>query len=585
MTLSFVQQALIHEEQKLFGELGHSSDSSTTSALMGEQRKCFGCYKIGHIRRDCPKRKSKSPHKAKAAREDYSDSDTDDGAEAFAATTSITHKVQWLIDSGASSHMAQDKELLSDYKDFEKPEKVGLGDGRTVDAVGSGKVYVNMLFKVSDHKKAVLYNVLYVPNLTCNLFSVKAAVSKGNFVKFGPTKCWIRNSKGNLCAMGSLADKLYQLDCEVISRERATVVSEQRCDMDLWHQRLGHLNGQRLKEIVQKELVTGIKVSKTATLPFCEGCVEGKMHRKPFKPVGEIRSTRKLQLVHSDVCGPMPSKSMGGQKYFVTFIDDYSRCCNVYFMRHKSEVLDKFKEFEAITTNDCGQRIGTLRSDNGGEYLSKEFQAYTKSKGIRHELTIPHSPEQNGVAERMNRTLLESARSMIAHAGLPNSYWAEAVATAAYVRNRMPTTAIKENITPYERWYGRKPDVSRFRVFGCMAYAHVPDAQRQKLDKKAEKFRFVGYSKESKGYRLLDERTVKVFKRRDVTFNESDFGLTRVTAKPDSTMEVETKSEEANRPEQEQIPEEEEHHRPERQRRPPVCRYGYSGRVRPPCCL
>ena len=161
--------------------------------------------------------------------------------------------------------------------------------------------------------------------------------------------------------------------------------------------------------------------------------------------MGEIRSSRKLELVHSDVCGPMHTESIGGRKYFVTFIDDYSRCCAVYFVRHKSEVLDKFKEFEAITTNECGHRIGTLRIDNGGEYLSAEFKTYLKSKGIRHQLSVPYSPEQNGVAERMNRTLIESARSMIAHAGLPNCYWAEAVATAAYVttvHRRMPSRNI-----------------------------------------------------------------------------------------------------------------------------------------------
>ena len=144
-------------------------------------------------------------------------------------------------------------------------------------------------------------------------------------------------------------------------------------------------------------------------------------------------------------------------------------------MRHKSEVPETFKEFEALTTADSGQRIGTLRSDGGGEYGSQEFEAYLKSKGIHHELTVSYSPQQNWVAERMNHTLMESARSMLAHAGLPDSYWAEAVATAAYLRNRMPTTALHQKVTPYELWYGRKPNLSHLRVFGCMAYAHIPD--------------------------------------------------------------------------------------------------------------
>ena len=110
----------------------------------------------------------------------------------------------------------------------------------------------------------------------------------------------------------------------------------------------------------------------------------------------------------------MQTESIGGCKYFATFIDDYSRCCAVYSLKRKSEVFEKYKEFEAIVTNECGQKIAALRTDNGGEYLSKEFEEYLKLKGIRHELTIAHTPEQNGVAERMNRTLMESARAMIA---------------------------------------------------------------------------------------------------------------------------------------------------------------------------
>ncbi len=154
----------------------------------------------------------------------------------------------------------------------------------------------------------------------------------------------------------------------------------------------------------------------------------------------------------------MPTESIGGCKYLVTFIDDFSRCSSVYFTKHKSEVLHKFKEFEAATTGGGSLKIGTLRSDNGGEYISREFKAYLESKEIHHELTVPYSPEQNSVAERLNRTLMESARTMMAHAGLQDCYWAE-VATAAYVRNRMPSRSFKSPVTPYERWYQRKPNI------------------------------------------------------------------------------------------------------------------------------
>ena len=159
----------------------------------------------------------------------------------------------------------------------------------------------------------------------------------------------------------------------------------------------------------------------------------------------------------------------------------------------------------------------------------------------------------------MNRTLIESARSMIAHAKLPNKYWAEAVATAAYIRNRTPTTAIKENVIPYKKWYERKPNVDNFKVFGCIAYAHIPESQRRKLDKKSKNLRFVSYSLQSKGYRLLDESTSRVFIRRDVTFNEADFCHTTETepVEPNDTLIVD--------PDLLKIDESESEHQPEEQ--------------------
>ena len=439
VSLDYVQQALIHEEMKQSELSGQLSEAE--SALAGAFKRnmprnrptcygcgnvghihcycpndsptCFGCGDVGHIQRYCPRKRKW--HKAKIAeskksRQGSSDVDGEDVyAAAFMAFVGNLKSADkecypWLIDSGASSHMMKEKHVLTNFQEFEEPENVALGDGRVVKALGSGRVQMNMLFPATEVKKAVLYDVLYVPKLTCNLFSVRAAVAKGNAVEFGPNNCCIWDENGKLHGMGSLADKLYQLDCEIVSTGYASVA--QSCS-NLWHQRLGHVHESRLNKCIQNEFVRGIDIEKITELSFCEGCLAGKMCQKPFPTVAEIRSKRKLQLVHSDVCGPMQTQSIGGAKYFVTFIDDYTHCCAVYFMKHKSEVLDKFKEFEVTTTNDAGRAIGTLRTDNGGEYLSSAFQNYLKEKGIRHELTVPHSPQQNGVSERMNRTLVE----------------------------------------------------------------------------------------------------------------------------------------------------------------------------------
>ena len=190
-----------------------------------------------------------------------------------------------------------------------------------------------MLFRISEPKTSVMYRVLYVPELTCNLFSVREAALKGNTAKFGNTKCWIRDRKGSLQGMSLIADK-DELDCESIVQEHeyASIVSEGEESADLWHQRLGHLGEQLLTEMMSKEMVRGMKIPKSAQLIFCEGCVGGKMKRKPFQVVGEIRSTRRLEWVHSDVCVPMPVKSLGRKRYFMTFIDKFSRYYAVYFI-------------------------------------------------------------------------------------------------------------------------------------------------------------------------------------------------------------------------------------------------------------
>jgi len=613
LTLQFVQQALINEEQKR-NSIVSGYDSSGTgkvssamasrfyhdrpwnqhghTAPVGDEKKpgfkikCYKCGNLGHMKRDCPNNKkntnNKPVHKAKTVKVSNKSSDIGADMEDFAGESgesdtafvaqqmSVGGTGEWLVDSGASKHMTCRKEILVNYQEFRQPQQVRLGDGRTVEALGAGNVQLKMVFKVSEPKQITMYGVLYVPKLAGNLFSVGAAAEKGNIVQFGHSRCWIRGKKNQLHGMGTRsADQLYQLDCEIVAPERASLAANQNTCIDLWHQRLGHLNEQQLKQLVLKEMATGVKIPKTVNTSFCEGCVEGKIQRKPYKSVGEIRSKRKLQLVYSDVCGPMRTKSIDGCSYFVTFIDDYTRCCKVYFMKHKSEVMDKFKEFESIFTNESGQSVGKLRSDNGGEYVSKEFEAYLLSKGIHHETTVPHTPQQNGVAERKNRTLVETARSMLSHAGLPKMYWAEAVAAAAYVSNRVPTSVIKDK-TPYESWYGRKPNLGYLKVFGCMAYAHVPSAERHKLDKKAAKLRFVGYAGGTKGYRLFDEEKRKFVVRRDVVFNETEFGqgvLADHEAKCSDETEVMLQSEEEGTVEQEP-------QRPVRRRAPPV-RFGY----------
>ena len=253
--------------------------------------------------------------------------------------------------------------------------------------------------------------------------------------------------------------------------------------------------------------------------------MQGKATKHKPKPLGEIRSSRRLEKVHLDVCGPMQTASNSGKKYMVTFEDDYSRSCAVYFMAHKSDTLVMFQEFHAKVTGESGERIGVLKTDGGGEYRSREFAQYLRKHQIEHEVTMPDSPEMNGLVERMTRTILEKAKWMCAHANVPRSLWAEAASAACYVYNRLPNAPLKCK-SPHEVWYSRKPDLSNLRVFGCVAYALVPAAKRKKFDNRTEKMRFLRYHKGHRGYKLMEKGSNRVFYRTDVTFDEHNFRLT-----------------------------------------------------------
>ena len=229
-----------------------------------------------------------------------------------------------------------------------------------------------------------------------------------------------------------------------------------------------------------------------------------------------------LELVHTDVCGKMDSESLSGKEYFISFIDDKSRHTWTYPIKRKSDSYSVFLEWKSQVERSKDTKLKKLRSDNGGEYISDEFESYLKKEGIIHQRTVRKTPEQNGVAERFNRTVVEAIRSMLSESGLPKKFWAEALATATYLRNRSPTKAVS-GMTPIEAWSGVKPNVTHLRVFGSLCFSHIPKDERKKLDFKAQEAIFLGYGLETKGYRLYNLTTQKVFFSRDVIFDEMKF--------------------------------------------------------------
>ena len=207
--------------------------------------------------------------------------------------------------------------------------------------------------------------------------------------------------------------------------------------------------------------------------------------------MGGTRASEVLELVHTDVCGKMETESLSGKEYFISFIDDKSRHTWTYPIKRKSDSYSIFLEWKSQVERSKDMKLKKLRSDNGDEYISHEFEEYLRKEGIIHQRTVRKTPEQNGVAERMNRTLVEVVRSMLSESSLPKKFWAEGLATATYLRNRSPTKAV-EGMTPFQAWSGTKPNVSHLRVFGSLCYSHVPKDERKKLDSKAQEAIFLG---------------------------------------------------------------------------------------------
>ncbi|KAH9699198.1 Integrase catalytic domain-containing protein [Citrus sinensis] len=295
--------------------------------------------------------------------------------------------------------------------------------------------------------------------------------------------------KGALVLMKAekIGANLFMLKGETLHEADACVTSNGEESTMMWHLKLGHMSEQGLKILSERKLLPGLK---SVNLPFCEHCVTSKQHRLKFSR-SIARSKCILNLIHSDVW-ESPDISMGGTKYMVTFIDDYSRRCWVYPIKKKLDV-PVFKEYKAQVELESGKKIKCLRTDNGGEYTNGEFLAFCKQECIQRQFMVAYTPRQNGVTERMNRTITKWIRAMLRTAGLPNSFWAEAAKTACYIVNRSPSTAIGLK-TAMEMWTGKPADYSYLHAFGCPVYVMYNAQERTKLDSKSRRCIFLGYA-------------------------------------------------------------------------------------------
>jgi len=391
-------------------------------------------------------------------------------------------------------------------------EVVYMGNDNPCKTAGIGSIKL----RNHDGSTRILRDVRYVPKLKKNLISLGALESKGLVVMMRDGA--LKATSGALVMLrGKRKNNLYYYQGSTVVGAVTTITSSTTKDAEatkLWHMRLGHAGEKSLQILAKQGLLKGTKACK---LEFCEHCVLGKQRRVKFGTA--IHNTKGiLDYVHSDVWGPAKTPSLGGRHYFVTFIDDFSRRVWVFTMKNKDDVLGIFLKWKAQVENQTGRKIKVLRTDNGGEYKSDPFLKVCQDCGIVRHFTVRKTPQQNGVSERMNKTLVEKVRCMLSNAGLGRKFWAEAVTYAQHLINRLPSSAI-DGKTPLEVWSGKPAtDYNSLHVFGSTAYYHVVES---KLDPRAKKALFMGFNPGVKGYRLWCLEAKKTIISRDVTFDES----------------------------------------------------------------
>ncbi|GJR16969.1 retrovirus-related pol polyprotein from transposon TNT 1-94 [Tanacetum coccineum] len=417
----------------------------------------------------------------------------------------------WYLDSGCSKHMTGNRSKLMNFVE------------KFIGSVRFGNDHLGAIMGYGDYVMgdSVISRVYYVEGLGHNLFSVGQFCDSDLEVAFRKHTCFVRDLNGTDILKGSRGTNLYTISIDEMMKSSPICLLSKASKSKswLWHRRLNHLNFGTINDLARKDLVRGLPRLKFEKDHLCSACQLGKSKKFSHRPKSENTNMEVLHTLHMDLCGPMRVQSIKGKKYILVIVDDYSRFTWVKFLRSKDETPEFVTNFLKQIQVGLNKTVRFIRTDNGTEFVNQVMSEYYEGVGIFHQKSVPRTPQQNGVVERRNRTLVEAARTMMIFSKAPMFLWAEAVATACYTQNRS-IIHTRHNKTPYELVHDKKPDLTFFRVFGALCYPVNDSENLGKFQAKADIGIFVGYAPSRKGYRIYNKRTRRLMETIHVTFDE-----------------------------------------------------------------
>lgn len=431
-----------------------------------------------------------------------------------------------LYDSGATKHMTGNRGRLFNF--VEIPAKpIMAADNLTFNAIGKGDMYVVIPNCDNAPSRVLLKDVLYAPTMGVTLVSISRIDAAGWGVWFGDGACRIYNKMRKLMGRIDVKGGLYRVFHPRKSAAKETAAStKEKMSVDELHRRMGHMAHEAAIKLVKDGLVTGIDLDMSSKPSTCETCEHAKMRRKAIRKTREDLPEDEIGgRIHADLWGPAPVQTKKHKRYYASFTDDKSRFTQIYFLREKSEAFDSYRKYEAWLETQRKVKIKCLQCDRGGEFTSDEFKDHLERHGTVRRLTTHDTPEYNGIAERLNLTLLTKVRAMIHESGLPPSLWAEAVHHANWLKNRSSTKVLIK-MTPLEVFEGKKPDLSDIHPWGCKVLVH--DDGNSKLGDRGKLGHWVGFDEESNAHRIYwpDKGTIGI--ERSVNFRLEDEEMVKV---------------------------------------------------------